>query len=194
MTQRADVRSVDGLKELRSAVLVFLESVRNALAAADTDAYRRMRWVEEEVPARWREELKKRQAQFAEARVVLYRKQLGPAKDQQPHTEARFAFERAKKRVDEAEEKLREAQRWAQRLDRALVKLRGGTAPLGSFTDVQMQRAVSRLDALVEAVEAYLGTLVQEALPDTATREDDQWTARRGPGAQPGGTDKADQP
>lgn len=185
MAARADVRSVERIRELRSAVIVFMETVRNALAAADTDAYRRLRWVEEEAPAHWKGELKKRQAAFAEARVVLYRKQLGPVKDQQPHTEARFAYDRAKRRVEEAEEKLREAERWAQRIERAMAAMRGGVSPLSSFNDSQLPRAVARLDAFIESIEAYLGTAMSEShqLEDAP---DDGWSARRGRAGDPG--------
>lgn len=159
MADSADVRSIEVLKDVRVAVCAFAEEAKNALADVDFDARRTLDWLQNEQPAFWRSEIRRWQQNLQMARAELARKKLGRFLDHKPDTsQEEKAVRLAESRIQEAEAKLELIKRWLPELLQAVQEYRGSSQPLVSLVEVDLSRAVARIDRMLDALEAYLQT------------------------------------
>jgi len=90
--------------------------------------------------------------------------------------EERKALEIAKRRLQNAEEKLEAVRHWTRVLDRAMVDYRGGIAPLARWLEIDLPMATAALTRMGRSLESYvaLETPLEEAAPgQTAPSEQD---------------------
>jgi hypothetical protein len=164
MAEAADVRSIDALRDVRAAVHAFAEEAKNALADVDFDIRRTLDWLQNDQRLFWQAELRRWQQNLQIARADLARKKLGRFLDHKPDTsQEEKAVRRAEERIEEAQKKLELLKKWVPELLHAVQEYRGSSQPLASLVDVEMPRAVARIDRMLEALEAYL----QMAAPRT---------------------------
>jgi hypothetical protein len=60
MSSQASVHSIDALKDLRVALALYGEDTLAALGAVEAEVRRTQRWLEEERPFYWQEQIKRR--------------------------------------------------------------------------------------------------------------------------------------
>src|SRR5687767_8185731 len=106
MQQAARVLSIEALEEFRAALDNFVEVGKDALGANDMEIQRAAAWLDEQLK-HWQKELRVRQEEFIIAKNNLKRRQLMEINGRHPDcTEQEEAFELARRRVREAEEKV----------------------------------------------------------------------------------------
>src|SRR5438445_7546515 len=118
MQKAARVLSVEALEEFRAALDHFVEIGKDALGANDMEVQRAAGWLDEQLK-HWQKELRVRQEELIVAKNNLRRRQMIKFNGRPPDcTEQEEAFEKAQRRLREAEEKLANCKRWAPLLQR----------------------------------------------------------------------------
>lgn len=165
MAEAADVRSIDALRDVRAAVCAFAEDAKNALADVDFDIRRTLDWLQNEQRLFWQAELRRWEQNLQMAKADLARKKLGRFLDHKPDTsQEEKAVRQAESRIEEAHKKLDLLKKWVPELLHAVQEYRGSSQPLASLVDVELARALARIDRMLESLEAYL----RMAAPRTA--------------------------
>ncbi len=180
MADRANVQSIDALKEAKAALAAFAEDVGAVLANVDSDVARMGQWVTMERPSHWKREIRRREDDANRARQEISRKILVSTPEPASTVLERKALARCVRRVEEAQKRAENSRRWAGTWDKQSLLARGALAALAEHIRADIPRAIARIDRMIESLQAY--TLLappSSDLPET--------TAAVGAGAPAGG-------
>ena len=169
MCAKARVTNTQSLADFRPAIIRFKEDVERALTSPGSDAMRVLSWLQGDRLSHWKREIRVR----SEAAVVAKSKLTQQVTSQQPRpsVDARKEYERAKRRVREAEEKLESTKRVINKLRKEIDYYRGAIQPMASVARADMQTALGRLDGQIRALDDY--TRVQHDDQRAQTEPDD---------------------
>lgn len=153
MCAKARVTNTQSLADFRPAIIRFKEDVERALTSPGSDAMRVLSWLQGDRLSHWKREIRVR----SEAAVVAKSKLTQQVTSQQPRpsVDARKEYERAKRRVREAEEKLESTKRAINKLRKEIDYYRGAIQPMASVARADMQTALGRLDGQIRALDEY---------------------------------------
>lgn len=184
MSGAARITNISALADAKAALARFAHECESALGELDTAALRVMQDLRQDRPAYWAGQVRIRSELLARARSDLLRKQVSSVQDNPSVVDERKALERAKQRLEEAQEKVKACKRWLGLLDREYTLFKGACSGLMDVLQRDMPRGQARLDQLVRAIESYQAvnpndpTLERAALgvagsPDAAQAEGD---------------------
>lgn len=157
MTDAARLSNVNAISEFRAAVISFIEDANKALLEADIEWQRTANWLRNEQPAYWNQQLRRRQDALEQARTDLRRILLSVVDGRPPSAiEQKKAVAVAEARLAEAQEKLKNVQRWSRLLEREGAEYKGLAQQLSTALEADLPRAIALLGRLSESVEAYL--------------------------------------
>lgn len=158
MNTTARVESIDALRDLRAAVLKFVEQVRVALDEAGSQARRAQTWVQRDQAVYWQAQIRRRQDEMNRARLALLAKQAQKAPDGGGPScvEERKALELARRRLEQANQKAAAVRQWIPRLEREVHGYMAVTSGLGRMVDLEGPRVAAQLDGMIDALERYL--------------------------------------
>ena len=77
MALPVDVSSIDVLRDVRAALVLFGDDSKNALGQTEMEIRRCVQWLTQDQRLHWQTEIKKRKEKLSEARAELSRKQMG---------------------------------------------------------------------------------------------------------------------
>lgn len=159
MTDRAHVENLEALMRVRTAIIKFWETAADALSTAEMESSRGLGWITEDLPAQWQAELRRRELKVTQAQAELDRARMAIVRGEPPAcTDQKVALAKAKRRRDEAEEKLKLTKRWALTLEDEVRDYRLPTQQLTDFLAGEMPRAVAEIDRMLTALEGYVQT------------------------------------
>lgn len=172
MADQAKVTSIDVLESFRASLIVFLNK---AHASADEvgDEIRRTRmWVQNERWLFWEAEIRKRSRRLDQAEQELLSAKLSGLRDNISAQE--MAVRKARKAVEEGEDKLRKVKHWAKNFEQhfePLIKKLGG---LREVLDHDLPKGVSYLLQAQRTLEGYTQLLPDQApaAPTTPQKEE----------------------
>jgi hypothetical protein len=188
---RVRVESVEALKTLRTTLWKFAEACRSALSDAEGEMQRTLVWLETEQPVYWQGQIRKANERVARAKEAVRQKTV--FKDatgaRRSAVEEEKALALALRRLAEAEEKLAAVKKYARRLQKEISLYKGGVQRFTTGVEHDIPVAVSQLDRMVAAIEAYValvpaaaGAPVGEALEAAGFRfTEAELAALRGP-------------
>ncbi len=157
MSSQATVHSIDALKELRTALALYGDDTLGALGAVESEVRRTMRWLTEERPYYWQEQIKRRREQVALARSELYRRQLQKRPDYTPPmSEQKENLRKAEASLQDAEKRLAMVKKWQPHYKQAVLEYHASIQRLKDLSAGDVPRAVNLLTRLIDALEAYL--------------------------------------
>src|SRR6202161_175081 len=120
MSPRANVRSLDAVREFRPAVVRFEDDVSAALTGLRTELNRTLQWLDHDCPAYWQQQIRNGFDSVGESRTQLSRKQMMTVAGRHPDCiDEKKAFARAKQQLEFAQEKLRLCRQWSIKAHRA---------------------------------------------------------------------------
>lgn len=159
MTDRAHVENLEVLMRVRTAIIKFWETAADALSAAEMESSHGLGWITEDLPAQWQAELRRRELKVTQAQAELDRARMAIVRGEPPAcTDQKVALAKAKRRREEAEEKLKLTKRWARTLEDEVRDYRLPTQQLSDFLVGEMPRAVAEIDRMLTALEGYAQT------------------------------------
>jgi len=156
----ANITDIAALDELRRAMIKFREEVGIAVAEADSEVKSTFVWLERDRMLHWRRAVPRLDEELVGAKSALYRKEMqtmGTGKRPSVIDEKK-AVERAKRRAEDARERLERTRRWAATLDRDVSIFKGAMSPIATMIDRDLPDAILRLRNMALALEAYLAT------------------------------------
>jgi hypothetical protein len=157
MSGYARVDSVDALRMFRSVLVKFAEVAQVSLADAEGEMQRVLMWLETEAATYWAGQIRKRHEAVEKAKDAVRQKKLfkSPTGSTQSAVEEEKALRMAQKRFEEAEEKLKNVRRYTPRLQKEISIYKGGVQRLSTTVSADIPVAISRLDKMCAALEAY---------------------------------------
>ena len=157
MSSQVSVHSVDALKDFRVALALYGEDTLAALGAIEAEVRRTVRWLEQERPAYWQEQIKRRREQVSQAKAELFKRQLQKRPDYTPPmSEQKENLHKAEASLQDAEKRLTMVRKWQPRLQHAVLEYHAGVQRLKDLSAADLPRAVDLLSRLIDALESYL--------------------------------------
>lgn len=158
MSQAAHVESIEKLKDLRVALCVLAETARTGLLDADSEIQRVNLWLKNEQVRYWKSQIMSRGEMVTRAKIALNQKKLTktPLGGHYSCVDEEKALQLARRRLEEAETKLANVQKWNRRLDEEVFEYKGQVQALGRMVDSMLPVAIARLDRMIEALESYM--------------------------------------
>jgi hypothetical protein len=156
MSPRANVRSLDAIRQFRPAVVRFEDDVMSALSGLRTELNRTLQWLDHDCPAYWQQQIRNGFDSVAEARTTLTRKSMMTvAGHRSDCIDEKKALAKAKQQLEFSQQKLQLCRQWSIKAHRAADEY---TARIGR-AEQSLGQGIPRLMALLErmvlALESY---------------------------------------
>ncbi len=182
MSDSANVRSLEALERLRSALIQVQHALAATLEEIGAKCQHFLHWLESDAPEHWRAEIRKAFDAVAEARVALERCRMNRVAGHQPScVEERKALERARRRLEFCQQQLERTRRWHIAARHETDEFHGRLGSLRQAVENGIPKAVTVLERMIAALEEYLAVQSDgEAIPRT-TDEDPQEFGGNGP-------------
>jgi len=153
MSLPAHVSDIQALSKFRPSLIRFSEDVQRTLTGPGSDAGRVVSWLQRERLPYWKREIRVRSEEAVRANTKLV--QQTSSQSPRPSVDARKAFELAKRRVREAEEKFEITRRSILKMEKAIKHYRTAIQPMASIARADMSAAAAKLDGYIAALDAY---------------------------------------
>src|SRR5262245_23175688 len=116
----ANVTSIDALRNVKAALARFCADVDSALVAMELEARRPVEWIEGDRARYWPQQARRASDLVQEARQALQRCEIRIGSEDRPSCyDEKKALEKAKRRLQLAEDKARIVSRWGSEMQKA---------------------------------------------------------------------------
>ena len=157
MARSAKLTSIDVLSRLAAAMRSFEEESSVALDELNRQARRAVEWIQHDQKEYWRMQVHKRWDEVSAARANLARARAVKVADHQPACrEERKALEKAKRRLQTAQEKVEVVRRWSDTVVHELNEYKGGISQFASWLQGDLPRAVATLSRMSDSLDSYV--------------------------------------
>jgi len=157
MSSQASVHSIDALKDLRVALALYGDDTLGALGAVEAEVRRTLRWLHEERPVYWQEQIKRRREQVAMARSEVFKRNLQKKADYAPPmSEQKENLRKAEASLQDAEKRLAMVRKWQPLFKHAVLEYHASIQRLKDLAASDIPRAVNLLSRMIDSLEAYL--------------------------------------
>ena len=165
MVHGARLTSIDAVQTMAAAVESFRHDAASALDDLEMEIRRALEWILDDRREFWTHEVRRGWERLTEARVQLQQaRTFRRVGDHDPSCiDEKKAVERAKRRLDIAQEKVEAVRHWAHAIERVVNEYRASRAQLIGWLDTDAPRALAALKRMAAALEAYVA---MEAPPD----------------------------
>ena len=170
MSTQADVKSLDTLAFLKTALAQFAHESNQALSEVEIQGQRAVDWITVDMAAFWKAEIRRRSDLVNKAKKDLEHcrtfKKVG---DNQPSCiEEKKALEKAKKRLELAERKVEAVRRWTPVVQQQFRETCVRLVRFREVIDVDCPRAQAALERMLKALDAYSNAQSPADRADTA--------------------------
>ena len=184
MSDVARVDSIEALAAFRMALLKYQEACNAALGDAEGEMQRTLIWLETEQLQHWQGQVRKRQEDVARAKEAVRMKKIfkDAAGGRQSAVDEEKALAVAMKRLAEAEQKLAATRSYGRRLQKEILMYKGSIQRFVTAVTVDVPVAITHLEALMVALEAYVAAGAPGVSEPSAAVSVDVATATSGEG------------
>src|SRR4051812_29057777 len=168
---QANVRSIEAIKDFKLALLTYAEDARVSLGAMEMEIRQVRNWLERDQYSYWQGQVKRAKEGIAEAKSELHRRQLSQMNsDAVSDSDQKEALRIAKRRLEEAEDKVERIKRWAPVLEHALAEYHSQSQPLSDKLSGGLVGSFNLLERMIVALEGYMAIEAPSApvLPPTS--------------------------
>src|SRR5215468_7273723 len=171
MSQGARVTSVEALEAFRSTLIVYLSKARPTLEEVSADVMRLKLWLENDQRMYWEGQVKRRQKELERVQAELFSARIAILNE--ASSAQQLAYHRARRSLDEAENKLRMVKRWNKEYDGRSQPLLKQMEKLHSFLANDLVKAINHLGEAAQTLHDYAGLTPPaiEAPPSSAGAE-----------------------
>ena len=156
MSEFARVTSIEALKDFRADLCTFGEQAMESLSSVQMAAQRTLDWLDEQAKS-WQREVRRWDDAVAQARTELARRKMIRIGDRAPDCTVQEKILRAaRRRLEEAEDKLATTRRWLPAFRRALDEYHGPARQLAGFLEGEQPRALALLLQKIDSLEEYV--------------------------------------
>jgi len=151
----ANVTSVEAIEMFRANLIAFLGKARPVLEDACDEVFRTRLWLQHDRRMFWENEFRRRRKIFESAEQALFAARVGNLREATSAEVA--AVTRAKRALDEAEEKIRLVKRWSLEFDNRVQPLVKELEGLRTLLANDMPKAAAHLAQVIKMLDAYAG-------------------------------------
>ncbi len=166
MSRMAKVGSIQDLMDFRASLAKFIQAASATLDESLGEIRRIENWLKNEQPAYWKKKEMFLTDKVTQIRQDLSRKQqldsVGPVQSRKSYVDEKQALEKARRLLEETQEKLKNTKRWSVIVEREASIYRGMTNDLRDMLEVKLPNARAQLDNMVMALEAYAAVAEEE--------------------------------
>lgn len=165
----ARVGSIDVIPLLSTGLIKFRAEAAAAVDDIVNEVRRALEWVHHDRKDYWMHEYRRAQDKMNQARIALQQAQtMRKVGDRPPSCiDEKRALDKARRRVDLAQQKVQAVRHWETVLDRTADDLRRARTAFDTWLDTDLARAIAALNDMAESLTAY----VSLKSPDEATKE-----------------------
>ncbi len=157
MSSQVAANSIEALKDLRVALALYNEDALGALGAIGAEIRRTVQWLQQDRPAYWQEQIKRRRERVASAKAELFRKQLAKSPGSSASTSEQVEnVRRAELSLEDAEKRLALTRKWQAQLNQAVLEYYGTVRRIKSLAAGEVPSAINLLTRIIDSLEAYL--------------------------------------
>lgn len=157
MEGQARVGSIDALEAFRAGLIRYTERARRALDDVTGEVRRTRGWLETEQRQKWENEYRRRARALEQAEQELYSARMSSLKNDK--SAQQMAVNKARRRLQEAEEKLAVIKRWRQAYDQRVEALSKQLESLHDTLSRQMPKGVVALTNSIRLLQDYAETM-----------------------------------
>ena len=180
MSQSANVRSLESLREFKTALVKFIDHAKRSIATSDGEVQRVSIWLDSTQPMHWLRQVRKSEELLTQAKSELFRATISQPDNPRGPTDQVRLVKKRQAEIKYANERLEKTKQWSRRFERMQHDYRSGLSSLSSSLDGELQKVTVQLDNSIRSLEAYLSTTVtqdEQLLDSTASP---QSIARKG--------------
>lgn len=153
MAQHAKITSVEALEDFQTALVLYLDKARQVIDEISDEVKRTRSWLEADRRMHWLNEVKRRTRVLETRQQELFSAQIGHLAE--PTQSHRHAVHRAKRALDEAQEKVDRIRRWIRDFDNHVAPLARHVDQMRHVLGVDMMKGVSVLKQHLDALHQY---------------------------------------
>jgi len=171
MPDRAKLTSLEAIQDFRTSLLVFLSKARPTLEEAANEVHRTRGWLDNDRRVFWESQLRRRRRKLEDAEAELFSQRL--SKLQQVSMAQQAMVLKARREVEEAEEKLRVIKRWARDFENRTEPLLKQMEKLNNLLAVEVPNGSAYLAEIIDTIQKYADILAPDgsAPPPSAPAE-----------------------
>ena len=153
---KANVKSIESIRAFRADLQEYQESLRQSLDILLAELTRAVDYFESDRAAYWPAQVRRASDNLAAARINLERCQVTTRPEEGPSCyEEKKALQKAKARLQHANEKVKVAKKWVIAVRQEVDQFRSRLAQLNFTTDTELPRAMVLLDRLASRLDRY---------------------------------------
>ena len=173
MGSAAKITSTDAVRVFKVALQEYEADLRDAITQLLLEMRRAIDWLEHDRARYWPQEVRNASDALAQARSELARAESSiGADDRRSCYEKRIAFEAAKRRLRNAEQKVRTVRKWRVELRQRADEFEGRLGRLTNFLDADLPRGIAALERMAAALDKYTEKAApSEASPGSGSEE-----------------------
>ncbi len=164
MADHAAVRSVDALESFRASMIVFIGKARRSVDEASDELRRTRQWIQNDRRVYWEAQFKRRRTLLDQAQAELMTARMSDFIDT-PSVQQNNV-RKAKKAMEEAEEKLRLVKLWSRDFDRGAEPLAKKLDSLRHHLEEVMPLGVASLAQTVKILDEYSSMSLSDGAPE----------------------------
>ena len=153
MPQKAHITSVEALETFRSQLIVYVSKARPTLEEVSAEVVRVRQWLQNEQRAHWETQVRRRAKELEQAQAALFSARLSNLREESAAEQ--MAYHRARRALDDAENKLRTLKNWNREFDNRSDPLVKQTEKLHTVLAHDMVEAVAYLTEAINTLAAY---------------------------------------
>lgn len=153
MPERAHVASVEALEDFRNKLLIYLSKARPTVEEVSADVMRTRLWLENEQRVHWEGQVRRRTKVLEQAQQALFSSRVSSLREESGTEQ--LAVQRAKRALDEAQEKLKLLKRWNRDFGSQVEPLVKQLDKLHTILSNDMLLAVAYLAQAIKTLDGY---------------------------------------
>ena len=153
MSDQAKISSIDALEAFRADLIQYIAKARVALEDMEGDVRRTQNWLDIDRRQHWERELKNWMKKLHQAEQELYSANL--TSPQASNAFQKMSVLKARRMVEEAEQKLRVVKKWRETFDNRATPLLRQLDPMFHLVGQHLPKGVHSLGESIKALQAY---------------------------------------
>lgn len=174
MSTQADVKSTDTLAFVKTALAAFAHETSQGLSEIEIQSQRAVDWITIDQVAHWKAEVRRAADQVNKAiKDLEHCRAFKKVGDNQPSCiEEKKALEKARRRLEYAEQKAELVRRWSPVVQQQFREMCVRLVRFREVIDLDCPKAMARLDQMLRALDAYTSTTGPGASASTTGSSD----------------------
>ena len=153
MATHAKVTSIDALEAFRASLIVFLNKAHSSLDQAGDEIRRTRGWIQHDQRMYWENEARRRAVTLAQVEQELMSARMTKALDNLAAQQ--LAVHKAKRVLEEAQEKVRKIKVWIRDFDGLVGPMVKGLSSLRGYLDHDLPQGIAWLTEVEKLMESY---------------------------------------